>query len=129
MSSPGQNKLNSNKVTNEITATGTQNAIAYSGTCYYHIFGKLCCVIGEFKHSSDYTPTNTQVIFKNLPIPVRPYYITALQYRGGRVDTLFTGSIPFKMRINDAGEIQNWYSGILTIANNPATFSFVYPIK
>lgn len=121
--------LNSNKVTNEITATGTQNAIAYSGTCYYHIFGKLCCVIGEFKFSSDYTPTNTQVIFKNLPIPVRPYYITALQYRGGRVDTLFTGSIPFKMRINDAGEIQNWYSGILTIANNPATFSFVYPIK
>lgn len=121
--------LNSNKVTNEITATGTQNAIVYSGTCYYHIFGKLCCVIGEFKYSSDYTPTNTQVIFKNLPIPVRPYYITALQYRGGRVDTLFTGSIPFKMRINDAGEIQNWYSGILTIANNPATFSFVYPIK
>nr|DAQ98109.1 MAG TPA: hypothetical protein [Caudoviricetes sp.] len=121
--------LNSNKVTNEIIVTGTQNAIAYSGTCYYHIFGKLCCVIGEFKYSSDYTPTNTQVIFKNLPIPVRPYYITALQYKGGRVDALYTGSIPFKMRVNEAGEIQNWYSGILTIANNPAVFSSVYPIK
>lgn len=56
-------------------------------------------------------------------------HITAIQFLGKVDATLHTGSIPFRMRIDEEGTIRNWYSGISTVANNPAVFSSVYPIK
>lgn len=121
--------LNSNKVTNAITASGTVSATAYSGQCNYYIFGKFCYILGEFTYTANYTPQDTQPIFMGLPIPVQSCYITAIQFLGKANATLHTGSIPFRMRIDEAGTIRNWYSGISTVANNPAVFSSVYLIK
>lgn len=121
--------LSSNKVTNAITASGTVPASAYSGKCNYYIFGKFCYILGEFTYTANYTPQDTQPIFRGLPIPVQYCHITAIQFLGKADATLHTGSIPFRMRIDEEGTIRNWYSGISTVANNPAVFSSVYPIK
>lgn len=75
--------LNSNKVTNAITASGTVSASAYySGQCNYYIFGKFCYILGEFTYTANYTPQDTQPIFRGLPIPVQYCHITAIQFLG-----------------------------------------------
>lgn len=121
--------LSLTKVTNAITASGTVPASAYSGKCNYYIFGKFCYILGEFTYTANYKPQDTQPIFRGLPIPVQYCHITAIQFLGKADATLHTGSIPFRMRIDEEGTIRNWYSGISTVANNPAVFSSVYPIK
>lgn len=110
------------------TSSGTLNAIAYSGTCVYYVIGKICIFYANFQYTSNFTPSDTQVIFNGLPKAKKSFSFVAQQYLGTHNDTLKTGSVPFRMVITTDGKLCNWYSSITTIANNPAEVSGCYPI-
>lgn len=104
---------------------------AYTPTDVLHnhvyIIGKLCVFSLSMTYSSNYTPTETQLFIGNMPKPKAPVMLQGItRTNASTSDVSYFRS--FRYRINEDGEIQNWYSGLKTLANNPTVFSGVYVI-
>jgi len=102
--------------------TATDMAISH-----VYIVGKLCIYSLAMVYTADYTPQDMQVFISNMPKPAQAIY--QIGTTASNVTTGASKNRSFRYRINDNGEIQNWYSGLKTYANQPTIFSGVYVIK
>lgn len=104
--------------------------VAYSQTdaqnSYVYIVGKLCVFSLSMKYASHYTPSDTQVFIRNMPKPKSNVLMQGMTW--DTTANQLTSFKAFRYLINTNGEIQNYYSGLKTIANNPTVFSGVYVI-
>lgn len=94
---------------------------------HVYVWGKLCIYSIAMTYSSNHTPQDTQVFISGMPKPAQAIYQIGTTASTDTTDA--TKNRSFRYRINDDGEIQNWYSSIKTYANQVTIFSGVYVIK
>lgn len=94
---------------------------------HVYIVGKLCIYSLAMSYSANYTPQDTQVFVSGMPKPAQAIYQIGTTASNDTTDA--TKNRSFRYRINDNGEIQNWYSSLKTYANQVTIFSGVYVIK
>lgn len=104
---------------------------AYTATdlaiSHVYVWGKLCIYSIAMTYTADHNAQDTQVFISNMPKPAQAIY--QIGTTASNVTTDASRNRSFRYRINDNGEIQNWYSGLKTYANQVTIFSGVYVIK